>query len=334
MGTWKTMRDIELIIKVKPRLHITLIGMNQDGYRINGGVGFAIQEPSLELSFSRSKSFVFSDYRNSPFANGEVQRLQNVIDNAKENIKASQNINVEIKGNMPTHFGFGSSTAIRIACLEALYILNNAKFASEKLVICSGRGGTSGVGINSYFIGGFIVDLGRKSDTTIHRPSSMSENRSTLPLLMQRLEMPDWPIGICIPSKITNKDENEEKEFFLRTCPISSKKVYESLYVVIYGLYAAVRENDKKTFYSSIRKIQQCAWKLAERNEYGKNILDIEKQLYESGAAAVGMTSLGPSLFFLADDVSNVIKKMNELNADCNLLLTKPSNKGRNISSV
>ena len=324
----------QLIIKVKPRLHLTLIGMNQDGYRINGGAGFAIKEPSVKLYISKSNSFIINDYRNKPFSIEEVQRIENIINKAKNNIKFYHNISVEIYGDMPTHFGFGSSTAIRLGCLEALYIINEVGSSSEELVSMSGRGGTSGIGINTYFQGGFIIDLGKKTNHSFHSPSSLSENHHEMPLLLQRLEIPDWPIGICIPKKIPNKNENEEKEFFLRTCPISSEKVYETLYHVIYGLYSSVRENDKKTFCSAIKKIQKCEWKLAERNEYGKAIFYTEKQLYKCGAATVGMTSLGSSLFFLADDVNEVIKKMNNNSSDYYLFMTRPSNKGRKIINV
>ena len=290
-------------IEVNPRLHLTLIGMDKDGYRMNGGVGFAIKEPTLKLRFSRSGEFGLEDVRHFPFREEEIFRIKKIINKEKRTIGGKYNIRIEIKGELPTHFGFGSSTATRLACLEALYLVNNCRPKREQLVSSSGRGGTSGIGINAYFEGGLIIDLGRRSKEFFFCPSQLSENRKSLPLMMQRVEMPKWEVGICIPNNIPHKSEKEEAAFFRKTCPITSSEVYKTLYHVIYGLYSAVRENDKKTFCLALKSIQQCAWKFSERKQYGKKLFEIEQRLYECGADAVGMSSLGPSLFFLANSL-------------------------------
>ncbi|MFA5239441.1 MAG: beta-ribofuranosylaminobenzene 5'-phosphate synthase family protein [Phycisphaerae bacterium] len=334
MGKCKVMSLNTVIIEVNARLHLTLIGMNNEGYRINGGVGFAVKNPSLRLRFSRSREFILEDIRRFPFLENEILRIIKIVEQEKNLIKARYNIRVEITGEMPTHFGFGSSSATRLACLEALYLLNNKKPERERLVFSSGRGGTSGIGINAYFEGGLIIDLGRRGQEFFSCPSQLSEKRKSMPLMMQRIETPDWEIGICIPNNIPHKTEKEEADFFKKTCPVSSSAVYKTLYHVIYGLYSAVRENDKKTFCLALQSIQRCAWKLAERKQYGKNLFRIEQKLYKCGAEAVGMSSLGPSLFFLAKDVKAVIEKMKTKMVDCTLIATKPANSGRNIIYV
>lgn len=333
MGQSYALQNRELIIQVRPRIHVTLIGMDRDGFRINGGCGFAIQEPSLELSISRSSVFSLRDCRKYSLPATEAQRLSNVLNIEKDYLRARHNLNITISGEMPTHYGFGSDTAIRLGCMEALYILNGFAPVPDKVVMSSGRGGTSGVGINTYFTGGFIIDLGRKTDLTGHCQSSMAENRHKLPLLMKHLDMPEWDIGICIPN-IRNKSEKEEKEFFQKTCPIPTLSVHETLYNVIFGLCASIKEIDKETFCMAIENIQKCAWKSAERNEYGKRLRIIEEQLYNAGARSVGMSSLGPSLYFFAENIDDVIAKMRALKVNGKLLKTKPANCGRSIIHV
>lgn len=331
MGERYTLQSCNLIIEVNPRLHITLIGMNAGGYRTNGGCGFSIDIPSAVLHFSLSDEWQSIDYRKRPFSKEEDNRLHAVVDNEKRSQNFKNSFKLQIFGDMPTHYGFGSGTAIRLACLEALYLLNKAKPDPQRLIMVSGRGGTSGIGINTYYDGGFVIDLGRKTDAPKHLPSCLSEDRTVLPLLMQRLDMPEWEIGLCLPENITYKSKSDEKDFFQRTCPIASEEVYKTLYEVIYGLYAAVKETDFETFCAALRTIQQCAWKSAERAEYGDNIFDLEKLLYDAGAKAVGMSSLGPSLFFLADNVSDVITKVKSSQTAYHVYKTKPSNSGRVI---
>lgn len=99
-------------------------------------------------------------------------------------------------------------------------------------------------------------------------------------------------------------------------------------------MYAAIREADKTAFCRALRTIQECDWKKAERLEYGQALMDIEQALYANGAEAVGMSSLGPSLFFLADNVAEIIKQMRIARPDCEWLLTHPVNHGRVLHDV
>lgn len=321
----------QINVTAQPRLHVTLIGMNKGGYRINGGVGFAIKDPSIKINALPSSKFEVTDLRRVKFNGSEVDRMEKTLSKIFSDLQLMNKIRVEISGDMISHVGFGSSTAIRLSCIESLLILNNRDYTDELLVSLSGRGGTSGVGINTFYRGGFIFDIGRKSTDYILRPSSLSENRKNIPLLFTSLEMPEWDIGICLPKMIPPKSEEDEKDFFERICPIEDYQVNEILYHVIYGLLASVLEKDKETFCESVKKIQNCAWKKAERDIYGEELFKIESKLYEFGATTVGMSSLGPLLFFLSDNVSVVIEKMKKHYTDCLLIKTSASNKGRTI---
>src|SRR3990167_8157 len=300
----------ELRIIVFPRLHLTLIGMNEHGYRINGGIGFSIQAPQLFLIIKPSDSFQFIDNRYTQLSQNQREKLAQIIEKVRSQYQFKYSISVKISGEMRTHYGFGSETSIRLSCLEALFILNERQYESELIISLSGRGGTSGIGIHTYFEGGAVLDIGRKYDGDPFNPSTYAENRKKVALLLQRVPMPEWNIGLCIPLEISPKNEFEEKEFFEKTCPITDTQVHETLYHVIFGLNAAIQEHDKLTFCKALKNIQNCAWKYAERKQYGIKLSELETNLYSSGALAVGMSSLGPSLFFIADDIPNVINRM------------------------
>lgn len=307
--------------------------MHTGEYRINGGIGFAIKDPSCKLSFVRSTQLELIDLRSRPMGRSERQRLISILDAEQLRYGFEINFSVSIEGNMLTHSGFGSGTAITIACLEALHLINNHPVTQEELILASGRGGTSGVGIHTYFKGGCVFDLGRPIDNYQHMPSNQTQP-TCLPLLLDQLAMPDWDIGICVPKSITTKSQAEEQEFFQRACPVSAKSVYEATYHTLFGLYAAIKESNKAAFSHALKVIQECTWKKLERNEYGKALVDIETSLYECGAQSVGMSSLGPSLFFLADDLIEVVAQMRELRPDCDLYITQPVNHGRIYGST
>ena len=313
-----------------PRVHITLIGMNFNGYRINGGIGIALARPNLSLIATPSKYFQFVDKRKINLQRSQVNRLCKSINEMQNKFGMKRNIAVTLTGEMPTNSGFGSGTAIRLACTESLFKLNEIDYTEEKLIKLSGRGGTSGIGIHTYFHGGFVLDIGHKNNKIA--PSSLFENSSRKPLILKKGKMPKWDIGVCIPTKINTLTQREEEIFFKKTVPISQSEVYKTLYEVIYGIYSSINDDDTKIFSQALIEIQECTWKKSERNIYGKELKTIENQLYKCGATAVGMSSLGPSLFFISDDNDLVIKKAQHLvNNSCILFNTRPRNSGRKL---
>lgn len=322
----------KLTISAHSRLHLTLLAMHNGEYRINGGLGFAIADPSCELICSNAADFAINDQRTIPLVGTELERLVTLLQTEQRRCDFTVAIEIAINGNMRPHSGFGSGSAITLACLEALHRLNGSAPSPNELVAASGRGGTSGVGIHSYFSGGCVFDLGRSVDNNAHAPSH--QVTASRPLLLDQLPMSDWEIGVCIPLTIPHKSQAEERDFFARICPLPAGAVYETLYHSLFGLYAAIREADRTTFCRALRAVQACAWKNAERLEYGKALIEIEQALYANGAEAVGMSSLGPSLFFLADNVAEIVNQMRLTRPDCEWLLTRPANYGRKLTDA
>lgn len=318
-----------LAITVYSRLHLTLLAMHFGEYRINGGIGFAIAEPTGELAISEAPSFKINDQRSDPLSCDEKKKLISILQTEQVRHGFKKALSIFINGSMRTHSGFGSGTAISLACLEALHYLNNSTASPSELISASGRGGTSGIGIQTYFSGGYVFDLGRSTLDNLHVPSHRA-NSSHLPLVVDCQSMPEWDVGVCIPA-IMHKSQDEEQDFFERTCPLPSVSAYEAIYHSLFGVYAAIREKNLTTFGQALRSIQNCSWKMAERSEYGDALIRIETALYEFGAEAVGMSSLGPSLFFVGQNVGEVVRKMQAAHPECECFLTRPINTGRSF---
>lgn len=245
----------------------------------------------------------------------------------------TKNINVIIEGNIPTHSGFGTSTSIKLACIEGLFLINNKKYLPDTIVSLSGRGQTSGIGVRTYFEGGFVFDIGHEvNNNQNHLPSSQKELNSEMSLLLRECKMPEWEIGICIPNFISFKTEAEEVEFFKNTCPISDESVYETLYHSVYGVLGAVLSGNKQIFESSINSLQNCKWKKTERELYGTHLKNLEKDLFNSGATSVGMSSLGPTLYFTSEDMDNTIHLLRKIyDNKIEVYKSLTNNKGRVI---
>ena len=310
---------------------MSLIGMNSDGYRINGGIGFSISSPTLNMSYEPSDSISINDRRSQGFTSVELTRLKNHLIQVTftEHFDIGFSCVIE-NGLISSHIGLGSSTLIYLSCIEALFIINNRNYAQETIIELSGRGGTSGIGINTYFKGGFIFDVGIKNlgNGLLSPSSTFIDSSRPKPLLMNHFQLPSWDLGICIP-QIEHKTEEDEKLFFENYCPIGKKSVEQILYEAVYGVSASLIENDYYVFCQSINTIQHTRWKQLERDLYGSELRAVEEVIEAAGANCVGMSSFGPMLYFFGGNLYSIVEIVKHNIPHCTCFISSFNNSAR-----
>lgn len=300
-----------LTIRTYPRLHLSLLGMNTDGYRINGGAGLSISNPQLMLRFESSLELQIIDERTFPMTSDEQQRWRRVMDNCMKRNQLPIGVRCIIKGPVFSHMGLGSGTMIYLASIEALFLLNEVDYTQEDVVFWSKRGGASGIGVNTYFLGGYVFDIGVKNEQQNILPSSQQEIPHNIPLLMKNITVPRWQIGLCMPKVSALKTEQEEFDFFMKySKQIRMEDVLRPLYDVVYGITAAIIEKDYVVFCKSINNLQNAKWKRAEREQYGNYVQELSVFLSKNGADCVGMSSFGPLVYFFSHNVDGVLQKL------------------------
>ncbi|WP_316801443.1 beta-ribofuranosylaminobenzene 5'-phosphate synthase family protein [Pedobacter frigidisoli] len=316
-------------IKAFPRVHVTLINMTKKGIRLNGGIGFSIKNPEIEIHISKSESFEITDDRQQPIDESQLGRLSTKIRNLIKDLSLKLSIKVRVTGSMPVHSGFGSGTILRLACIEGLLLINEVDYDEPLLVKLSGRGGTSGIGIRTYFSGGYVFDMGHKNFGQMLLPSSNKEIDTLQSLLISKGTMPAWKFGICFPKKLLTKAYSEE-DFFLKNANITEHAVYKTLYHTMTEVFCGIKELDKFAFETGINSLQECTWKKSERKLYLGSLQHAEKILSQTGATMLGMSSLGPGLFFWgATDVKDIITMAEPLLPDWHFIDTVANNQSR-----
>lgn len=321
-----------LRITTFPRVHITLIGMNNDGYRINGGIGLSFSEPKINGFFEVSKNIEIKDERNYKFTKIEETKLQRLLSDTYVALGMKKKIRCTIRSDVYPHYGLGSNTAIIMSCIEALFILNDIDYQPDDIIKHSKRGGTSGIGINTYLVGGFVFDVGIKKNKQLFNPSSIAKRNGKIPLVIHKCRLPNWEIGICIPKYILNKTELEEIDFFRTHCPIDRLSTENILYEAVFGITSSIIENDYDVFCKSVNNIQTTKWKYLERTIYGDDLIKLEGTIKALGADCVGMSSLGPMLFFTGKDIEKIIEGITSKNPNTFCYCTSFNNQGRIIN--
>jgi beta-ribofuranosylaminobenzene 5'-phosphate synthase len=312
-------------IRVPARVHAGLIELSGDGYRTNGGVGWALEAPELVVTAFPAKRISIEDRRGLPLRANELLGIASDL----EEIALEEGLayaHIQIEGDLLAHRGLGGGTALRLAAIECLMALAGRVAAPADLVRLSGRGGTSGVGVRTYFDGGLAFDLGHAGAETARPSRDRVAFGDALALL--RLDMPDWRMGLLECGWLSTIQIEEERRLFEEALPISPADVRDVLYHMTYGLIAAVAESDADTFAAAVDAVQLGAWKRAEWACHGRVLQDAAHALRRAGARGVGLSSVGPALFFLANhlDVSALPGSL----AAC-LRITRPTNRGRTL---
>ncbi len=321
-----------LRILVYPRIHITLLSLTSGSYRENGGLGFAVGGPSLEICIAEGSECSVVDNRLLPMPASELLEIRRLVERIHTESNYKIKTRVEMFGDrFLSHTGLGAGTAIRLAIAEGMSLLNGVERTVEELVFQSGRGGTSGVGVHTYFHGGYTFDLGRPSELGVFQSSDETREDFRLPLKLGSAQMPPWRIGLCFP-KLPAPSAVIEKKLFSEHCPLPIHSSAIATFHSLFGVHASILERDYDQFCRAVNSIQSTEWKKAEWAIHEHSIEAIRQFLTINGADCVGMSSLGPALFFLSKDVGKLTASANKaLGSQAEFMEVSVRNCGREI---
>jgi beta-ribofuranosylaminobenzene 5'-phosphate synthase len=328
-----------LIIETPSRLHLTLIDLNGLHGRIDGGVGITIEKPGLHIEAEPINEGIESIFsKSSQNVHGLVDDYKIKIEKSAVKVMNALNISggfkFTIDSSFPPHSGLGSGTQLSLAVAKLVSLLNNYEINTSDLAKIVGRGGTSGIGVESFENGGFIIDGGHKTiEKSGFLPSSAS-NASPPPIIARYNFPDDWKIILTIPNVERGVSGAKEIDAFKNYCPIPLLEVEKLSHLLLMKLMPAVVEADLDSFGSAINSIQDLGFKKVENKLQNSHIKRIMGELRSSGAAGVGMSSFGPTIYAVTDtnenDIVNAAEDaLKEVNGE--IIRTRASNSGANI---
>lgn len=288
--------------------------------RVDGGVGFALSEPYIEIEAFESDSV---------FVSGKAENLERFKKLAQEiSTYFGKGIEIIVKSDYRSHIGLGSGTQIALAVGKAFSTFYAPQMSVREIAELVGRGGTSGIGVAVFEFGGFIVDGGHsKKEKKDFLPSSASKAKP--PKVISRLEFPEWDVVVAIP-EIIGAYGTGEVDLFKKSCPVPLEDVRELCHLILMKMLPAVAEKDLDSFLTALKRIQYLGFKKAEVERYGSLIREC-LELFPAG-----MSSTGPTIFALTDTNSRVLAKdlegyFREKGINCENMITKGKNRGAEI---
>ena len=283
-------------VRAFPRIHMTLVDLAGATRRRFGGAGFALQAAPAVVRAVRA-------------ARTRLDILPNLLDRDRRDLQKyaesiSEALNtcfhIEVRSIMRQHVGLGSKTALLLAVGFACNALARSPLSPRQLALLSGRGGTSGVGVNTTFTGGFVVDGGHRAAVDVPYVPSSAGRPSTLPPALVRLNLPtDWRVHLFLP-RGRCYSAAEEIRFFEHNTPIPVKEVYDVMAAVYHGIATAVAEADLDCLRYALREVQRTGFKRREIDNQTPSVRKLLNRLDAEEGLAAGMSSLGPLVYAVA----------------------------------
>ncbi len=324
-------------IRTPCRIHCTLIDLNGQIGRIDGGFGVALNAPSMVLNVDGGSSGIQLDARQDA-----LPVLREIVDKiCHKDPSLQQDIKLTLKDYFPSHIGLGSKTQLSLAVVTALLrskrVPQEAEIAAQARLV--ERGGTSGVGCIAFEQGGFILDgghtFGPDAEKQTFLPSSAS--KTCVGPLLARFDVPeDWRFVLITPNVRPGAHDQEEVNIFQRFCPIPLAEVQALSHLILMKVMPSIATGNLAAFGQAISAIQQVGFKRIEVSLQADVVKNLLPYLVEQGACGAGMSSFGPTVYALTDsarDAQTLAKAGQEFISEVggSVVITTANNKGAEI---
>lgn len=285
--------------------------------RTYGGLGFFLQGPKTTILIERaeSSSSLYAEH----LSERDIQDLHETIDRWEKSSNGSS-IVVNVKQTPPQHVGLGTKTAMILGILLGAAKCWETHDSTKKLQRLAERGGVSGIGINGFFTGGFIVDCGQpESAVPSFAPSSFSVPQETPPVSV-RCEIPsDWRITLYLPDG-ANYHGERELEFFDANTPIPDHEVKDAISIVYHGIVPGILTEDLGVLSESLADFHDVGFKRREVDGQTKDVKSLLNSLQSLPDVAAGMSSMGPLVYAICR--KSAVPDLPELNNGLEVLGT------------
>ena len=297
-----------VLVEAPGRIHLGLLQMSSEYERMNMGVGAAVDSPAWRVELRRAKECTL-------VGNRRLVSRDMLEEGGKYLGRLAIALNSgplagEIIESIPLHVGLGSRTALYSGLLAGACRLKDRRLDWKRLRSLTGRGGTSGIGVNAAVRGGVLLDFGHMRQHTLEPflPSGSRPGKA-LPLCL-RFSVPSWRVILARPAGVVGLHGHAEREFFLRSLPVPPGDSSAIATIVLYGVLPALAERNLAAFSKAICALQEVGFKRREWEVQHASVVRMADHLKRLGAEAVALSSLGPTLVVFARDPDQVWREL------------------------
>jgi beta-ribofuranosylaminobenzene 5'-phosphate synthase len=283
-------------VSAPARIHMGILNPSHSiGRRRYGSVGVGIEEPRTVVDVEPADRL---DVTGSSIAESKAFAGKTL---EYYKLKGAK---IDVLSLPQRHAGLGSTTQLSLSIATGITRAYGLDINPVELATVLERGKQSAIGTYVFQRGGFIIEGGWGEKTIFP------------PLLSHYAFPEDWRFLIIIPEK-RGPDETQELEAFERLKTPREELVNEACYRLFLGMAPAVVERNIHAFGENLTRLQQIVGTMfsqAQGGVFQPESAPLIKKLEEIGAAGVGQSSWGPTVYSLFDSeksksVEDLLKK-------------------------
>ena len=286
-----------IYIEAPARLHLGFLDLEGGLGRRFGSIGLTLEEVATKILVSNADSIeVVGD------ATGRVEKY---AENFISRKGLSQGCRIVLSDRIPDHSGLGSGTQLALAVGTAIAKLNKLTYTAADIASTLNRGARSGIGIGAFQQGGFLVDAGRSTE-------------SSIPPIISRIEFPsNWRAILVQDPDEQGIHGDEEYSSFAKLAPFSAETAAELCRLVMLQILPAICEQNIDLFNLGIYKLQACIGEYFAPVQGGRytsaSVVEAITYLESQGVQGVGQSSWGPTGFAFVDSETQAHSLLRDL---------------------
>ncbi|KXB04496.1 GHMP kinase [candidate division MSBL1 archaeon SCGC-AAA382A03] len=305
-------------------LHAGNFDLSGDLGRLYGTVGFALEQPTLEIEAKRSGEILTKDKDAHLYAERFIE---------KYDLPGAE---IEVNRALPKYVGIGHHTTLALSIGKGLSRLHNLSLSMEEIAQTMKRGLITALGTYACKSGGFIVEGGFR----------IEEMEKMVPPLIFRRKIPEnWYFVVGIPNasrdEIAEMRKDEEDEILKNLRSMSEELSAELSRIVLVKMIPAIMERDIEVFGDSLSDFNSklgTVWSDYQEGIYCNDVVKRGVEILKDRAYCACQSSWGPTFYGIVDDESDAarltedLKDLLEDNGGGDIFYTKGRNEGLELS--
>jgi beta-ribofuranosylaminobenzene 5'-phosphate synthase len=314
-------RGASVVIEAPARLHFGMLDLRGELGRRFGGIGTAIETPSLQLEATFSDALAASG--------PDADRALDFANRFLRHHELEPRVHLAIHRAIPAHAGLGSGTQLALSVARSLAELFGLPADVASLASAVGRAERSAVGTWSFAHGGFILEGGRLPGE--HGPAP----------LLARLTMPShWRCVLALPPISKPMTGDAERRAFTELPPPPRAEVERVAHLVLMSLLPALVAADIRAFGAALTEVQCMNGRWFAPAQGGLfapgPTASLVRAFGDWGASGVGQSSWGPAVYAIVEDAASADALVKQAEAsvepDIALMVTTFDDRGARVS--
>lgn len=282
------------LVSAPARLHLGLIDCGYATMRLYGGSGICLEGPRTLIAAKASKQWELEYPKNSSMSDRSRLGIESLIELLQTKIDP---LAIHILQTAPEHQGLGSKTTLLLSIAAACLSVYQPSLSTEEVVKLTKRGGASGIGINSFWTGGFLVDSGHAASKEREFGPSSSREPQQRPSISVRLNMPtQWVAHLFYDPNSQVIDGIKERKIFQHSMPIDDSEVFKALAATYHGVVPAIQSINLTDLADALKALNSSGMKAIEVRLQTTRTKEFLQNAWSRGHAS-GLSSFGPIIF-------------------------------------